>query len=135
MIRKRAKTGITWWRVALLLALSIQMCGCAGILVGAAGGAGAVTWLKGELKEDIGKSLNDVYEATVEALMELELPTVEQKKDAMTAKIVSSLADGKDIKIHIKSLTDTSSKISIRIGTLGDKPMSRKILSTIHKHL
>ena len=135
MFGKRKQKAMKWPQAALLIALSIQMCGCVALLIGAAGGAGAVAWVKGEMKEQIDKPLDEVYAATGEALKELELPGAIEKKDALTAKIKSSFADGKNIVIRIESLSDTSSEISIRVGTLGDRSRSQRILDTIHKHL
>ena len=135
MSKKRERKHMMWLYAAILTVTAIQMCGCGALLVGAAGGAGAVAWVKGEMKANIDKPLDEVYTAAGEALKELELPGAIEKKDALTAKIKSSFADGKDIVIRIESLSDTSSEISVRVGTLGDKSRSQKILDTIHKHL
>lgn len=126
---------VTWGYAVILALLTFQMCGCGALLIGAAGGAGAVAWVKGEMKEEIDKPLDEVYAATGEALKELELPGAIEKKNALTAKIKSSFADRKDVVIVIKSLSGTSSEISIRIGMVGDRARSQKILNTIHKHL
>ncbi len=43
--RQRNKVGI---RSLLLIALSLQLCGCGALLIGAVGGAGGVLWVKGK---------------------------------------------------------------------------------------
>ncbi len=53
----------------------------------------------------------------------------------MTAKIESRFADGKTVWIDIDAITNSSCKMTIRVGTLGDEARSRKILEKIHRHL
>ncbi len=124
-----------WVQVFLLVALSIQAIGCVALLIGGAAGAGGVIWIKGKLQEEFNSSLTQVHTATLGALKELELPIIEDKKDQMSAKIESRFADGKTVWIDIDAITNTSCKITIRVGTFGDEARSRKILDKIHRHL
>jgi len=124
-------------RIGLLLALSIQVFGCAFVVLGAAGAAGGVgtaMYVKGKLQEEVRAPLPRVHRATLVALKDLELPTLEEKRDKVTAKIRSQFADGKKVLIDIQAITDSSSRITIRVG-FGDKSRSERILDAIYRHV
>ena len=127
-------------RFTILLMLSAvltvtQLAGCAALLVGGAAGAGSVVYIKGRLNEDMNASASKVHDASISALRELNLPIIEDKHDNLSAKIKSRFADGSDVWIEIQSLAAESSKITIRVGLLGDEYKSRQILDGIHKYL
>jgi hypothetical protein len=123
--------------VILLFVLCIQLSGCAPavFVVGGAAGAGAVVWVKGKLEEELNLPLSKVHQASLAALQELELPVQADRKDMLAAEIRSEFADGKDIWIDIRSLTESSTKITIRVGMFGDQSRSERILETVHRHL
>jgi hypothetical protein len=127
-----------WNQAVLLLALAVQISGCAEAVlvgVGAAGGAGAVLWAKGRMAEKFDMPLSKVHTATLAALKDLELPVKKDKKAGLKAKIESQFPDGKNVWIGIRAVTESSSKITVRVGTFGDKSRSQKILETIHRRL
>jgi hypothetical protein len=115
--------------------VTTQLAGCAALLVGGAAGAGSVVYVKGQLHEDVKASVSRVHEASVSTLRELKLPIIEDNHDSLSAKIKSRFADGSDVWIQIESLAAESSKITIRVGILGDEYKSRQILDGIHKYL
>jgi hypothetical protein len=121
--------------VALTVLLGTQLAGCAALLVGSAAGAGSVVYVKGQLNEDMNASVSRVHSASISALRELNLPIIEDKHDSLSAKIKSRFADGSDVWIQIESLAAESSRITIRVGILGDEYKSRQIRDGIHKHL
>ena len=127
-----------WNQGVLLLALAIQISGCAEAVlvgVGAAGGAGAALWARGRMEEELDISFSKVHTATLTALKDLELPIKKDSKDKLTAKIESQFSDGKYVWISIYALTESSSKITVRVGGLGDLSRSQKIFDAIHQHL
>ena len=119
----------------LLGVAAFYLNGCIPLVVGAAAGAGSIIWAKGALQEDLKKPLDRVYNATKTALKEMELPIQVDKKDNLTAKVESEFVDGKHVRIDLNYISKNSSKISIRVGTLGDEIRSREISQTIMKHL
>jgi hypothetical protein len=118
-----------------LVLLTMHLVGCAAVVVGGAAGAGTVVYVKGQLNEDINASVSKVYDASLSALKELELPIIEDNHDTLSAKIKSKFADGDDVWIQIESVTAESSKITIRVGVMGDENKSRRIIDAIHRHL
>jgi hypothetical protein len=127
-----------WKQAVLLLALAIQISGCAEAVlvgVGAAGGAGAALWAKGKMEEELDASFSKAHTASLAALKDLELPVNKDVKEGLKAKIESQFPDGKYVSIGIRAVTESSSKITVRVGTFGDKARSEKILGAIHQHL
>ena len=118
-----------------LLGLAICSSGCFPLVVGAAAGAGGVIWAKGELQETFKRNLVNVHDATIQSLKDLNILILSDRKDDLTAKLKAQLADGREIRISIEHLTKNSSKLSLRIGVLGDEAKSREILARIHKSL
>lgn len=127
-----------WKQAVLLLAIAMQISGCAEAVlvgVGAAGGAGAALWTKGKMEENLDSPLSKVHTATLEALKDLDLPIKKEMKQPLKAKIESQFSDGKQVWIGIRAITELSSRITVRVGTFGDKTKSEKILGTIHQRL
>lgn len=120
---------------ALLIVSTVYLTGCFALFVGAAAGAGGVIWVTGKLQQDVNASVEKVHRAAIAALKKLELPVITDKKDTMTARIESQYVDGKHVWIDIDYTSQTSTKLSIRVGTLGDEVRSREILDQIKKRL
>lgn len=122
--------------MAILMLGMPVLTGCvAALAVGAAAGAGGIIWAKGALQQQFAKSMDDVYAAAKKALQELELPVKVDRKDQMAAKIESEFADGKRVWIKIDYLAKATTRISIRVGTLGDEIRSHEILEKIIRNL
>jgi len=118
-----------------VMLFAIELAGCVALLLGGAAGAGSVVYIKGQLKEDMAASVPRVHDASISTLKELNLPIIEDNHDKLSAKIKSRFASGDDVWVEIESVTAESSKITIRVGILGDEHKSRQILDGIHKHL
>jgi hypothetical protein len=125
----------TFGQVALLLILVIQLSGCAAVIIGGAAATGGLLYVRGKLQEDIKASTTRVHRASIAGLKELGLPLQKDRKDDVTARIKSEFADGKDISIHIDYISESTSRLTIRVGAFGDKKRSLKIRDSIHRHL
>jgi len=110
-------------------------CGCAALVVGGAAGAGAVAYVRGELKalEDV--PLDQAWPAAKQAMSDLEFSVTSAEKDAFNGNLIARGAGDKKIVVSLKKESDAVTEIKIRVGTFGDEAMSRKILETIKKHL
>ncbi len=123
-----------------LVLLSCLLCastltGCLALLAGGAAGAGSVVYVKGQLRETMDATVTAVHSASVATLKELGLPAIEDKYDELSAKMKSRFADGQDVWIDIEYITVQSSRLTIRVGIMGDERKSRQILDGIHRHL
>ncbi len=109
--------------------------GCAAVLVGgaAAGTAGAVLYVKGELHSTEDVSLDRAWNATEAAIKDMGFIVTTNEKDAVSATLVALTADSTKIKIVLNIKADNVTEISIRVGTFDDESMSRLILENIRK--
>ena len=121
----------------MCLAYGIAAPGCVVAAVGAAAAAGygAYKYAKGELRNTESVSLDKAWSATQAGIKDLEFRVIEQAKDALEAKLVAVKVDNKEVKIHLESLDQASTSFSIRVGTIGDEEMSRRVMDAIRKHL
>lgn len=119
---------------AAIIATTISLQGCAVLLVGA-GAAGTVAYVRGNLRAAESASLEKVYAATHKALDQLELKVTEDKKDALSATVTARDAQDKRVLIKLKSISEQSTQINIRIGTFGDQTKSQLIYQKIRENL
>lgn len=115
----------------------VNIYGCAALLLGsAAGGAGTAVWLSGKLTQQVNASFESTIEAAKSGLKALNLEVTKETKEENVAQIKSKYSDGKTIWIDIRRITETSSKIEVRVGAVtSDKEAAAKILNSIKKHL
>ena len=112
-----------------------QGCFAAAVGIGAAGAAGTIAYIKGDLEAIEAQDLDVVYEAALKAAEELELRVFSKTKDALTATIHARDAEDKKVTITLKRTTEQTTKLSIRIGTFGNETKSRLIYQKIYDNL
>jgi len=120
---------------ALLLSCMALSGGCAGLIVGTAGGGAAVAYVKGELRATKDAPIGSVYGATLRALDEMNIRVSKKRQDATSAQITGELANDDDLEIWFERTSDDSTRLGIRIGTFGDEEKSRLILERIDEQL
>ena len=121
--------------VVVGLALVVNLCGCALLLAGAAGGAGTAFWLSGKLSDEVSASYERTIDSAKRALKSLDMKVDKETKSDEVTQIRSEYTDGSEVWIDIRPLTQTTSKIEIRVGIQGDKAASTKILERVKKYL
>ncbi len=120
--------------IVLLASTVVFVNGCVVAAVGA-GAAGTVAYVRGDLEAVELKKLDEVYEATLKAVDELELNVTKKTKDAMSAVIVARDAQDKKVTIKLSATTEETTKLSVRIGLFGSETKSRLIYQKIHENL
>lgn len=121
-------------RLLMIAALAFVGSSCAVLLVGAAAGGGGIAYVSGNLEEVIGKPVIEVHHAAQAALKELQLPPLHDVGN-LKVKMESQFADGAKVWINIRKLSDTATKIRIRVGYKGDEVRSRNILDAVKRQL
>ena len=111
--------------------------GCIALLVGgAAGGAGTAMWLSGKLSQDVNAPYERVITASKSALNSLKLAIARETREENVTQIRSDYYDTKEIWIDIKKLTEQSTRIEVRVGTVTpDKEAATKIMDKIKRYL
>jgi hypothetical protein len=120
--------------VAVIL-IWLSCSGCPLLVVGAAGGAAATVYIKGNLEDQFSQPVPMVRDATRAALKDLGLPISQDHGDQVTAHLESEFSDGKHVWIDVDAQTDARTRVKIRVGELGDEMRSRKILDAIKQNL
>ena len=108
--------------------------GCIALAVGA-GAAGTIAYVKGDLEAVEAQDIDTVYAAAKKAVDELGLRVIEDARDALSATIVAHDAQDKRIAINLKSTTEETTKLSIRVGLFGSETKSRLIYQKIRYYL
>lgn len=111
--------------------------GCFALFAGAAaGGGGTAVWLSGKLTQEVNADVNTVVAAAKSALQSLKLEVTKETVEKDVAQIMGKYKDGKTIWIDVKRITDSSSKIEVRVGAVTpDKAAADKILKKIQEYL
>ena len=124
-------------RLTISLVMGMVVSGCAvAVLATCAGlGAGTYAWLKGELRRTYPATYDAVWNASSDALQSLEMPVVSQQRDALKGTIMAKRADGSDVRVDVKYLTENTTQVSIRIGLFGDRADSARVHETIQARL
>lgn len=127
------------FRKIIVLAVSVlwlmNMCGCVALLAGAAGGAGTAAWLSGKLSQEVKASFDGTLKATRSALKSLRLKVTKETIEEKVAQVMSNYTDGRTIWIDIHRVSESTSRVEVRVGATGDKDIARKILDRIVRYL
>jgi len=123
--------------IILLVFLSLNICGCVPLLVagGVAGGAGTQTWLSGKLVQDVETPFEETIQAAKSALGALSLGITSEVRKARVAQIKSNYIDGETIWIDIHKITQSITRIAVRVGAVSDQEAAVEILSKIKEYL
>ena len=111
--------------------------GCVLFVAGAvaAGGAGTWAYIKGEIKATEEAPLDKAWAATLDTMKDMEFPVTYKGKDALAGELKAVNSSGTTIHIYLKKLSEHSTEIRIRVGTFGDEPLSRTIITKIDNRL
>ncbi|CAG0997306.1 hypothetical protein PHYC_02646 [Phycisphaerales bacterium] len=126
-------------RLFLCTALAIMpgIAGCLAVAVGAgaAAGVGTYAYVTGKLTSTVDAPLDRTFDATTKALETMGFNPVSTDRDAFQGRFVSKMADDTEVKVDLAKKTETSTEVSIRVGTFGDEKQSVAILDEIKKNL
>lgn len=121
--------------ICALLALYLFSTGCVPLIVGAAAGGTGYAWYKGELEETLPVSVSRMHQAAKAGLKDLEITVLQDHSDKLRSEIKAVMADGTKVSVEGESMGNSTTKLSIRVGYIGDKNLSLRIRDAIKKHL
>ncbi|MFT3830655.1 MAG: DUF3568 family protein [Opitutaceae bacterium] len=116
----------------LLLAAVFALGGCAHVREAT---NDAVAWVRDALQTTVDAPLDRTVQATTRALKNLQFAAVATRSDALSGVVTAQTARDEKIEITITSVTPVQTRLDIRVGTFGDRPVSQRILSEIQKEL
>jgi hypothetical protein len=127
-----ARHSITVALIAGVLAGAVS--GCLLVAAGAAAG-GTIVYVKGELQETLAAPVDKAAVATERALAALEMKADAATKDGLVAQYVAHLADTTRVVIQLESRGEAATRVGIRVGLVGDRALSERILAAIRQEL
>jgi len=115
------------------LALLCSLCSCAALVAGGAGAAATYSFVEGKVSVTRNVSVDRAYTAAIKGCTDLGLSIEKQTKNLSEASISGKDGD-RPFWIWISSESSVRSKISVRVGLLGDRQASETIQNRIAAH-
>jgi hypothetical protein len=124
------------WFVALSAAV-LSLPGCALFLIGggAAAGAGAVAYSRGQLRSVQETPFERAWDAAQDAMRDLGFVVTYQEKEPDSGKLLARTKDNEEVEVRLEAESTTATEIRIRVGWLGNEALSNVILEKIKQHL
>ncbi len=121
----------------VLALLAIFGGGCVPATIGSGDGAGVgvFSYISRDVKATYNVDMNTAWPATLQALEQLNLTVESENIDALGGALAVKRADGTDVKIRLKPLNGSSTRISVWVGWIGNKTKSVLILDAIRNAL
>ena len=122
---------------AVVLGSAFITSGCAGMVVAAAAGAGALSYAQGSVNRTYHADYYQAVSASKSVLRELNIPQTGQTSDALKTIIKAKRADDTPVTIQIDRDRPQLTRISVRTGVVGltDRKASEQIHRFIGQHL
>ena len=89
----------------------------------------------GYLRATVNRPIDNAQEAVEKAYHALRIPISKEKGDQLTGIVEGQLADERSVTVDLRSIDPNRTGVSIRIGALGDKDFSERILDEIKHNL
>ena len=83
----------------------------------------------------VGNNTAKTTDAAKDALQDLKLQKIEAKSTEVDGVATGYTADNKKITVDIRKVTETTSEVSVNVGTVGDPELGKEIIAKIRKHL
>lgn len=115
--------------------LMANLCSCALLVAGAAGGAGTAAWLSGKLTQEVNVPRDRAVSASKKAMSSMKLPVTKETTQEDVVQIIGEYSDGRQVWIDVRTLTEKTSRIEVRVGAMGDELAADKILTKIKRYL
>lgn len=116
----------------LLLVGALSPTGCSTT---ATAGGTTVTESAGTYETIYNAGTIEVVDAAKAVLEDMNIPITSSAATAVDGEVVARTASDDRISISVKSVTEKSSRLKIRVGTFGDKAVSFNILDRIKAKL
>ena len=79
--------------------------------------------------------VSEAADAAEEVLSDYDLKDVDAKTTAIDGTVTGKKADGTEVRVSISKVTDETSEVTVRVGTLGDNTLGTEIAHKIKKEL
>ncbi|AQV02742.1 hypothetical protein B2D07_19500 [Desulfococcus multivorans] len=124
-------------KMVISMLISCQtIIGCAFFVTGAVVGAGAYTYVNGELKRSYQAAYEQTVQASLSAMKEMNIEVISIEKQGLTTTIEGNI-NGKPVVTRISRMDVNISEVAVRSGYVGvwDKNFSTAVHEKIALHL
>jgi len=121
--------------VLVSMGLMLQGCVLLALGTGAAAGAGAVAYMKGELRVTYTAPLDRIWEATLGALDDLGYGILTSQKGESGGEIEAKKVGQDKVTVGLLISGPGTTLVTIRVGIFGDEEVSRTIQGKITSRL
>jgi hypothetical protein len=126
-------TRLAYLLMVVLLALSDS--GCIAVAVGAAGGAAGTAYVMGKVTEELSAPVAKVYEASLAGCRDFDMVILERTSEEKAARVEAEFTDGTRATMEIEELGDKRSRLTIRVGVVGQEQRARELWEATRRHL
>lgn len=117
-------------KLALVFLILASLSACVAVVAGGA----AYTYVKGWLAMDYNVTLKHGYHASIQAVKSKNLRIIDSGKD-VTVAFVKAEGAKREIWVRLKRKSRRVTRISVRVGVIGDRKAARIIHEAIRNHL
>jgi len=121
-------------RIWLLVISLITLSGCAVLVAGGTGVIGTYAYVAGWMEGNYNVDLDRAYSATLTACRHLKLK-IEKKTKNLSSGSITANDGNRTLWIKLKAQNSTATKISVRVGLIGNKPASQRVHAAIARAL
>lgn len=121
------------WRSLAAAVMAVSLQGCLWMVAG--GAAGAYLWSEGNLVRHYAQPLSTTWEGARFALRGLGLAVEEQKIDQHQGRLTAKQGNGVPVMVTLERWTDRETRVSVRVGALGDRAGSERVHEAIARAL
>ena len=123
--------------LSVILSCYLITVGCAAVITGAVVGAGAYTYMNGQLSRLYQAPFDTTNQACTATLKKLKIAITEEASDGINMTIKAKRTDGTSVTVITEMVESSITKVSVRSGMVGiwDKNVSELIHASIAQRL
>ena len=123
--------------LSVILSCYLITVGCAAVITGAVVGAGAYTYMNGQLSRLYQAPFDTTNQACTATLNKLKIAITEEASDGINTTIKAKRTDGTSVTVITEMVEPSITKVSVRSGMVGiwDKNVSELIHASIAQRL
>ena len=121
--------------ISLITGFAVLGAGCAGLIIGAGAGAGAIAYIKGESIRTYDFPMKSVAAATQKAFSKLGITPSESNVGEIESTFEGTMKDESNVSIKLTSKAEKTTEAKIRVGKIGNETASQRIHDEILKNL
>ncbi len=107
------------WIVWLAIPACAATVGCAALVLGTGAGAGAYSYVQGELIRTYPAAYTDTMNVCTQLLEDLGMPVRQKHSDGEQTTLLSERKDGTPVTIKVKIISFDVTEVSVRTGVVG----------------